>query len=149
MKPIRYYPELILQDVYNRVKTHDVVGVDGARHQEGVSDYVFVENRPKASTETLTEMVVISLPYQFHDANIVQKSALRFELIVRNKQNGIVNVKRLQEMLDGITKILPIKTDRFFAHDPYLALRGEDNVGFTIWNVQAELTVYTLDRYEV
>lgn len=135
MKPIKYYPAEILEDVIGRVKGT-------------VCDNVFAENRPKASTDMIEEMVVVSLPYQFHDANIVQTSALRFEIIVRNKQNGIANVKRLQEMLDGITDILPIKTDRFFAHDPYLALRGEDNVGFTIWNVQADLTVYTLDRYE-
>lgn len=134
MKPIKYYALDILEDVYNRAKGF-------------VTDNVYVENRPKVSTDTLSEMLVVSLPYQFHDANIVQTSVLRFEIIVRNKQNGVTNVKRLQEMLDAITDILPIKTERYFARDPYLALRGEDNVGFTIWCVQAELTVYTLDRF--
>lgn len=135
MKPIQYYPYDILKHVYGLVK-------------ESVCDNVYPEERPRASTDKIDEMVIVSIPYIMRNHNVVQTSALRFEIVVRNKQNGVVNVEKLQTLLDKITSILPIKTDRFFINDPYLALRGEDKVGFTVWQVQAKLTVYTLDRYE-
>lgn len=135
MKPIKYYAGEILKDVCTLAK-----GV--------VSDNIYAEVRPKASTEVIEDMCVVSLPYRFVDHHVIQTSALRFEIIVKNKQGGIVNVEKLQSMLDAVTNLLPIKTSRFFAHSPYLALRGEDKVGFTIWQVQAELEVDTTDRFE-
>ena len=39
-------------------------------------------------------------------------------------------------------------TERFSAVRPLLVLKGDDGLGFTIWNIQAKLIVNTTDSYE-
>lgn len=134
MKPIKFYSKEILEEVYNRLSV--------------VSDNVFVEHRPLAAPKQMNDLVVASIPYGFRDKNVMQTALLRVELVVRNKENGIVNVEKLQSMLDDFLGILPIKTDRLFIFSPTLALRGDDGAGFTIWCVHCNVEINTLDRYE-
>lgn len=108
---------------------------------------VFVENRPRAASEQIEDMIVVSLPYRIYDNNAYQKSSIRFEIIVKERQGGIPRVDKLQEILDGLTSMFPIVRERYSCFDPFLALKGSDGVGWTIWNVQARLRVNTTDRY--
>ena len=68
---------------------------------------------------------------------------------VRNKENGIANVEKLQAMLDIVTEMMPLKEGRFFVSSPTLALRGDDGAGFTIWCVHCNVEINTLDRFDV
>lgn len=109
---------------------------------------VFVENRPMASSEQIQDMIVVSLPYRIYDEGAWQSTSLRFELIVKDRQGGIPRVEKLQSMLDSLTELFPIKGSRFLATRPFVALKGNDGVGWTIWNVQSKLIINTTDRYD-
>lgn len=135
MKPIQYYTAEILEDVCGRLRS--------------ISKNVFPERRPKASPRQMDDLIVIDLPYGFRDENVLQTGLLRVEFIVRDKENGIVNVEKLQSMLDAFTAMLPFATERFRVHTPKLALKGEDGAGFTIWCVHANVVVYTIDRFVI
>lgn len=121
----------------------------GYKAMEDVSNNVFVEHRPLSIPRQIDDMVVVSVPYGFRDKNVMQTALLRVELIVRNKENGVVNVEKLQEMLDAVLGMMPLKEGRFFIFSPTLALRGDDGAGFTIWCVHCNVEINTLDRYEV
>ncbi len=114
-----------------------------------VSENVYVEDRPLAVPHQMDDFVVVSIPYGFRDKNVMQTALLRVELVVRNKENGVVNVEKLHSMSESFMEMLPIKEDRFFIHDPQLALKGGDNAGFTIWCLHCKIEIYTVDRYEI
>lgn len=134
MKPIQYYTKELLELAYSAMGD--------------VSENVFAEQRPMAIPAQIDDMVVVSIPYGFRNKNVLQTALLRVELIVRNKENGVVNVEKLQDMLDMVTGMMPLKEGRFFISSPTLALRGDDGAGFTIWCVHCNVEVNTLDRYE-
>ena len=134
MRPAQYYISEILQDVIGKMSS--------------ICDNVYPENRPLVS-ESLDEMLVVSFPIEFDDNRVCQNSDIRFELIVRNRYNGIPNVEKLQDMLNQLVSMFPIIGERYVLSRPYMALKGEDESGFTIWVVQADIRVNTTDRYDV
>lgn len=133
MKPLKYYNLDILKELTELVAplTHNV----------------FVENRPRAASEQIEDMIVVSLPYRIYDEGAYQRTSARFEIIVKERQGGIPRVDKLQEILDSLTELFPIKGSRFTISNPFVALKGSDGVGWTIWNVQAKMIVNTTDRY--
>lgn len=112
-----------------------------------VSDKVFSEHRPSA-TEQMSDFIVVSIPNTIDDQNAYQKGYLRIELYVRDKQSGIANTVRLQEMLNGLSELYPIVTNRFSITSPQLVLKGADTLGFTVWNIQSKLLINTTDSYQ-
>lgn len=112
-----------------------------------VSENIYPDHRPEAKGKLMNDMVVVSLPVNIADNNVQLDTTIRFELIVKNKATGIANISRLQEMLDALSVKFPIVQDRFSVVSPYVALKGNDGLGFTIWNVQARLIINTTDNY--
>lgn len=112
-----------------------------------VSGNIYPDHRPEAKGKLMNDMVVVSLPVNIADNNVQLDTTIRFELIVKNKATGIANISRLQEMLDALSVKFPIVQDRFSVVSPYVALKGNDGLGFTIWNVQARLIINTTDNY--
>lgn len=133
MKPLKYYISDILQELVELVTP--------------LTSNVYVENRPRAASEQIQDMIVVSLPYRIYDEGAYQRTSVRFEIIVKERQGGIAPVDKLQSILDSLTELFPIKGSRFTASTPFLALRGSDGVGWTIWNVQAKMIINTTDRY--
>ena len=112
-----------------------------------VSGNVFPDHRPEAKGSQMQDMVVVSLPVTIEDMNVQQVTTVRSELIVRNKAEGVADIPRLQEMLDTLASKFPIVNGRYSVTSPYVALKGNDGLGFTVWNVQARLTINTTDNY--
>lgn len=134
MKSIQFYPSDILRDISEKLSPY--------------FQHIYPENRPLVS-EPMDEMLVISFPINFDDNHVCQNTDIRFEIIVKNNHNGIPKIEKLQEMLNLLVGQFPIIGERYVAYKPYLALKGEDEAGFTIWAVQAEIRVNTTDRYDI
>ena len=130
----RYYISEILENVCTDVTD--------------VSNNVFPEHRPSATQKQMEDMVVVSLPVAFNENNVCQTTTIRFELMARNRANGMAYTKRLQGMLDVLMEKFPITEERYSITKPYVALKGDDGLGFTVWNVQATLMVNTTDSYQ-
>ena len=113
-----------------------------------VSQNVFAGHRPGAVGEQIKDFVVISLPVTIYNKNVQQLTTIRIEIATRNKATGIANIARLQEMLDALMAKFPIVERRFSVTSPNLVLKGNDGLGFTLWNVQAKLLVNTTDSYK-
>lgn len=132
MKPAQYYLSEILKDVIGKVSD--------------ISENVSPENRPLVS-DSMADMIVVSFPIQFEDKRVCQDSDIRFEIIVKNRPNNIPNVEKLQEMLNLLVGKFPIIGERYVLSRPFLALKGEDGACFTIWVVQANIRINTMDRF--
>ena len=126
----KYYISEVLEEVCQRLG--------------GISEHVFPEHRPAAAGKQMDDFIPVSI----EDQNAYQKTTLRIEIAVRNRSQGVAHTKKLQEMLDGVAGKFPIVTERFSAFQPLLVLKGDDGLGFTIWNIQAKLIVNTTDSYE-
>ncbi len=112
-----------------------------------VSENVFPDHRPEAKGKQMQDMVVVSLPVTVNDNNVQQDTVIRFELMARNKSTGIANIIRLQQMLDTLTAKFPIVSGRYSFVSPTVVLKGNDGLGYTVWNVQARLIINTTDNY--
>ena len=130
----KYYISEILEDTCDIIKR--------------VSVHVYPEHRPTATPKQMKDLVVVSIPSSISDKHVCQKSIIRIELIARNLSTGVAYTKRLQEMLNTLVELFPIVRKRFSITSPYLALKGDDGLGFTVWNVQAKLIVNTTDSYK-
>ena len=132
MNPPQYYLSEILRDVIEKISD--------------ISAHRYPENRPVVA-ESVSDMIVVSFPIKFEDKRVCQDSDIRFEIIVRNRHNNIPNVEKLQEMLNLLVGKFPIIGERYVLSRPFLALKGEDEAGFTIWVVQANIRINTTDRF--
>lgn len=130
----RYYLSEILKDVCGRLNN-----ITGA---------VFPDHRPAAKNEQMDELIVVSIPSMLEEQNAWQKGVIRIELMVRDRKNGYANIVRLDEILKAVSEKFPIVTPRFSATKPRLIIKGDDGLGFTIWNIQAKLVVNTTDNYQ-
>lgn len=129
----RYYISDILEDVCTNVTD--------------VSSNVFPEHRPSTTQKQMEDMVVVSLPVSWEDQNAYQSTTMRFELMARNRANGVSYTKRLQEMTDMLMEKFPLKGIRYSVTKPRVVMKGDDGLGFTVWFVQARLIVNTTDSY--
>lgn len=129
----RYYISDILEDVCANVTD--------------VSSNVFPEHRPSTTQKQMEDMVVVSLPVSWEDQNAYQSTTMRFELMARNRANGVSYTKRLQEMTDMLMEKFPLKGIRYSVTKPRVVMKGDDGLGFTVWFVQARLIVNTTDSY--
>lgn len=129
----RYYINDILEDVCTNVTD--------------VSGNVFPEHRPSTTQKQMEDMVVVSLPVSWDDQNAYQSTTMRFELMARNRANGVSYTKRLQEMTDTLMEKFPLKGIRYSVTKPRVIMKGDDGLGFTVWFVQAKLIVNTTDSY--
>lgn len=135
MRPTRFYIKDCLQWLCQRLAA--------------VSDNVFAEHRPTGVEGQMADMVVVSLPVRVADRGVYQFTLVNFSLLARDRQGGVAHTKRLQEMMDGVTELLPLKEGRFLVTRPRYMAEGTDGSGFTEWTVQAELRINTSDRVEI
>lgn len=133
MQPLKYSLYDLLKEIYEFTKRE-------------LCERVFIEERPTVSNENFSDFVVISLPSGLQSYGVWQDGVLRFEIYARNRDNGQPNLRALQDILDNLTTRCPIKGRRWMAWKPRVVLRGADNAGFTVWNVQCDFRVYTTDR---
>ncbi len=116
----------------------------------GISKDVSAGNRKAASQKQMADFIVVSMPVNVPDSNVLQSTTLRIDLAARNKQNGLENIPRLQTMLDSVISLFPIKANngRFCVTNPVLVLKGDDGLGFSHWLINADLKINQTDSYK-
>ena len=134
MKPIKYYIVEILQSLCGKVD------------DLGICDSVYAEHRPTGHGEQSDRMVVVSIPTQIVDNSAYQRAGINIHIIARNRDGGISATDELQAMLDGIIGLFPITERRYTVTSPNLIFKGDDELGFTVWVVNANLVINTTDR---
>lgn len=92
-------------------------------------------------------MIVVSLPIAIDDQNAWQKTTMRIEIFVRNRSSGISPTRELEQILNAVLEKFPIVSERYSVTNPKIVLKGDDGLGFTVWNIQAKLLVNTTDSY--
>lgn len=112
-----------------------------------VTEKVFPEHRPSALSKQTDNMIVVSLPVVIDDQNAWQKTTLRIEIFARNRSNGISPTGELEQILNAVLEKFPIVSERYSVTNPNIVLKGDDGLGFTVWNIQAKLLVNTTDSY--
>ena len=135
MKPLQYHQSSILKEICERVSD--------------ISKNVYPENRPTVLSEYISDMVVVSFPTKIEDRHVYQTSDIRFEIMAKDRKNGIPDLEKLERMTNSLTAMFPMVAPRYVAQDPYLALKGQDHTGFTIWVLQADIIINTTDRYDL
>lgn len=125
---------------------------------DGIAQAVYVGNRPSAGKERDT-FIVLRTSGRVGEHNVYQQLGLYVEIYVRNMQNGIPNLRKLQEIEDKVLEKFPLtyetpdylKTSkwRWRATNPLLQITGDDQLGFTAWLVRASLQINTSDRFHV
>lgn len=136
MKVSRFYISQILEEVCSLFSD--------------VSKNVSAGNRKSASQKQMQDFIVVSLPVNVPDSNVMQDTTIRFDLAARNIQNGLENTSKLQKMLDSVISYFPIKSGsgRFSVTDPVVVLKGDDGLGFSHWLINAELRINQTDSYK-
>lgn len=134
MKPKKYYIAEILQSLCEKVD------------DLGICDSVYAEHRPTGHGEQSDRMVVVSIPTQIVDNSAYQRAGINIHIIARNRDGGISATDELQAMLDGIMSLFPITERRYTVTSPNLLFKGDDELGFTVWVVNANLVINTTDR---
>lgn len=126
----------VLQDMIARLKT--------------VCPKVYVANRPLASKDENKEFLVLSNPYSVRDRGAFQHTYFRIEIYVKTKAQGVPNMARLESISNAILALFPMSAEdkRYVARKPYLTLQGNDEMGYTVWYLQASLLVNTIDSYK-
>lgn len=121
---------------------------------DGIADMVCVGNRPSAQHERDT-FIVIRTGSRIGEHGPWQQMALYVEIYVRNLQNGLPNIARLQELEEQVMEKFPfVMKDRrtpdvwrWEMTNPLLTISGDDQLGFSAWLVRASLKVNTTDRF--
>lgn len=134
MKPKKYYIAEILQSLCEKVD------------DLGICDSVYAEHRPTGHGEQSDRMVVVSITTQIVDNSAYQRAGINIHIIARNRDGGISATDELQAMLDGIMSLFPITERRYTVTSPNLLFKGDDELGFTVWVVNANLVINTTDR---
>lgn len=120
---------------------------DMCKRLSDVAERVFPEHRPSALSKQTDNMIVVSLPIAIDDQNAWQKTTMRIEIFVRNRSSGISPTRELEQILNAVLEKFPIVSERYSVTNPKIVLKGDDGLGFTVWNIQAKLLVNTTDSY--
>lgn len=115
-----------------------------------VSKNVSASNRKAASQNQMSDFIVVSLPVNIPDSNVLQSTTLRIDIAARNIQNGLEDTPKLQSMLNSIISFFPIKAKdcRFSVSNPTVVLKGDDGLGFSHWHINADLDINQTDSYK-
>ena len=144
MKEVKHYVALVLSELCTK-NFKDVC----KKRRDAKGKYlpnVFAGNRPSAGPE-LDEFLVIRTSSNFGDHNVYQQASVYVQIYVRNLENGLQNIMRLQELEDKVIEKFPIITERYVVKNPALQLSGDDELGFSVWLVRANLQINTTDRF--
>ena len=143
----QYYIAYVLKQVYQ-----DLQGICKPQREQNKKplETVYVGHRPSA-TDNHSEFLVASLSKSVYSHGPYQNAAFYLDIVVKNKQGGIENTTRLQELLDEVNRKFPIKCKedeiRWIIKNPQLVISGDDQLGFTVWRLRGSLFINTVDRY--
>lgn len=144
MKEVRHYVAQVLCDLCTK-EFSDICRKRRSK-EGGYIPNVFAGGRPSAGPE-LDEFLVIRTSSNIGDHWVYQQASLYVQIYVRNLENGLRNIMRLQELEDNVIGKFPIVTKRYSVKNPSLQIGGDDELGFSVWLVRANLQFNTTDRF--
>ena len=141
MKGPKYYVADILMDV-------------SMNEMKGMAQLICAGNRPSAGKEK-DDFIVVRTSSNVGDHWAWQQMSLYIEIYVRNLQNGLPNIPKLQKIQNKVLEKFPIvRMDkqyplvwRWKASHPTFQISGDDQLGFSVWLLRSSLQINTTDRY--
>lgn len=113
-----------------------------------ISENVTASERKDATQMQMNDFIVVSTVGKIPDSKAFQSSKLSIDIAARNIQNGLEDVMKLQDMLDSVMSLFPLKTKRFSITNPNIVLKGDDGLGFSHWLVNSDLKINATDSYK-
>lgn len=121
---------------------------------KGIAGAVMAGNRPSAGREKDT-FIVVRTSSNIGDHWVYQQMSIYVQVFVRNLQNGLPDIVKLQKLTDEVSRHFPYTSmdkDRpnvwkWKANTPTLQITGDDNLGFSAWLLRSSAQVNTTDRF--
>ncbi len=108
---------------------------------KSISPNVFTTSRPSSVSEQLGDYIVLKLPNGIRDrADTYQTSIAHVYLFVRDRAGEVENAWRLDEMMNALCAMCPIRHPRFTADRP-VYLGGASDAGFHYIRIQLSVTI--------
>lgn len=134
------------------IEPEDILGVMG-RRAKGVCQKVFPQDRPNATDTSLTEFVVVSLPYSVSNRMLGEDDdwwldmTVVFEIYVADKKTAAnpkeLNVQRMKTLRGNLRALFPMEDDdgRFIITRPRTVINASsDGNGYHYSRIQAKMT---------
>lgn len=124
----RYKREEVLQEFYNKALT--------------VCDKVFTSSRPTA-TDKMDQFIIVRLPSGIDPyADTHNTAYVQINCFVRDRQGGIANESVMEELIDGVTSLIPFNDELLACNDEPLVLGTQsDGMGFHSTIIQFKVVI--------
>lgn len=124
----RYKRSDVLENLYTKALT--------------VCDKVFTSSRPTA-TEKMNSFIVVRLPQGIDPyADTHNTAYVQMICFVRDRKGGIENVNEEEELIEGITNLVPFDDDLMSCNDkPVVLGTKSDNMGFHSTIIQFRVVI--------
>lgn len=124
----RYKRKEVLQELYAKAST--------------VCDKVFTSSRPTA-TEKMDEFIVVRLPQGIDPyADTHNIATVQMNCFVRDRQGGVAREDVMEEMVEGVTAIVPFNDSLMSCNDTPLILNTvSDGMGFHSTIIQFKIVI--------
>ena len=124
----RYKRKEVLQALYTKAST--------------VCDKVFTSSRPTA-TDKMDEFIVVRLPQGIDPyADTHNIATVQMNCFVRDRQGGIAREDMIEEMIEGVTALLPFNDTLMSCNDTPLILGTvSDGMGFHSVIIQFKIVI--------
>lgn len=126
----RYKRKEVLQALYEKAKT--------------VCGKVYTSSRPTA-VEKMDEFIVVRLPQGINPyADTHNTAYVQFLCYVRDRQGGVENVNKEEELVDGVTSLFPFNDSLMSCNDqPVVLSNKSDGMDFHCIIIQVKVVIKT------
>lgn len=102
----------------------------------------FITTRPKAA-EAMNEFLLIRLPQRITTpGDTYQLTTGQIQIFARDVQGTLENTAKLDEMLNAVCGLFPIRSDLYLATRPTLFPVGSDGTGFHALIIQFNIRIH-------
>ena len=107
-----------------------------------------VYSRPQTVKEQMKDFVYVYAPYGLTEKGAWSSSTIGIGLYCREKEGGMPNLAKLNEMVDKTREKFPITFGRYTFKNPKVRKSNtSDGLGFCYATIHIELFVNTTDKY--
>ena len=124
----RYKREQVLQEFYDKALT--------------VCDKVFTSSRPTA-TDKMDKFIIVRLPQGIDPyADTHNTAYVQMTCFVRDRQGGIANETVIEQLIEGVTSLIPFNDELLACNDEPLVLDTQsDGMGFHSTIIQFKVVI--------
>lgn len=107
-----------------------------------VCKYVYTSDRPEATKSKPEAFCVLVLPSGLSDYLALGTATAKFELYIRDRDNGTEDLDVLSKCQDGLLSQLPCTTENGYQfNSPYIVPYGSDGKGFHLYSIITNLII--------